>query len=598
MASISSGGSHLLASAARGLFEAVPRRGAYFEQTLRNTLPGSVGKTAATVFSKFTDWEFHKFFNLAGPITAPEFPMSVMIGFFYPFCIGGRLHSGYERAPLVPLSPKEQQKRINKAAQTGEVPNLEPHKDLRELRDVTIRDVLAISIFLFALGPIQAQLQKITENHGSLIPFLKRASLRLHNPLGVAFDYNQPTHPYRLANEGSLLQILKDPFNQNRMPDVLKQELEALEAYEKLPGFKKHAQLLIQAINASGKHLHDEVHLPVTDFIKNKTPQAVLNHLYGGQPNEALAKLSQHMVSLFTDVAGADRHESLSKLTLPQYQQLFNAQHQGINQRFEAALTTLEEAHPSDKPSALKALLDKLKGQDLPDLKDLQAFEDFSFNKHGAINKYLKEVLGLEGEGFGKAFQIHWDALTELRNLLPQRHALHQAQALLENPEVAPGIFKGLKSAMAKAYEAVGNNAQSHISQLEGFIKGHNGFIGKKLFGCIPMERLKPRQMLIKFANGLRTPADWVGLMIIVALLGYFPVWFNDKLTRYLFERKHGQAPPSPVLQPFVQPGPVFNKPSATLPTVNALTAAYVLKQQTLPPQLNQAAANPFTPAY
>ncbi|MCE2930632.1 MAG: hypothetical protein LW809_04515 [Vampirovibrionales bacterium] len=149
--------------------KSIPTKGTHFADRLnaqaRNTSnPASkaVQMSTAKMASLFTDSvEFAKFEKtpeLFGA-TIPKLPLTFLILMFFGSMTPARMHSEYLRAPKVDEDGD------------GEA---EGH-DYRAIRDVLIRDVTSISLFLFALEPVKHAMLAKKQKDGTLFSFGKSA---------------------------------------------------------------------------------------------------------------------------------------------------------------------------------------------------------------------------------------------------------------------------------------------------------------------------------------------------------------------------------------------------------------------------------------
>lgn len=190
-----------------------------------------------------------------------------------------------------------------------------------------------------------------------------------------------------------------------------------------------------------------------------------------------------------------------------------------------------------ENPKVLQAILNEKSGSGL---------------KH-AVDKLHDN--GLEKLGFPEVSQA-LKALKESVHKLVAEHGAKKDVAKLA--ETTFGHFdaadKAVKTTLEKAYVNGANQALNAAKDLQGEIKG----------------------ALKNYAKVRRLPSDVVSFAIIIGLIGWFPVWFNNLWNKRQFEKKQAekaahQNPPQPVNQAL--PG-MQGQLSPFRPAVQGLPAA------------------------
>ena len=551
----------LSSQAADWTFQTLPRRSGYLAQSIRNANIPVISHVGSGLVEASTQLDYERVFKepvlMGANISAP--PIGALISMLYLGAIGGRISSAIMRAPDLGNG----------------------HKDYREVRDVLIRDLSAISVFLFGLEPIQQRLYKQVEKKGTLLPWPFKpnpAKIRILQN-GHVIPPDLANHPYHLGNEGSLLKFIHDPMNRSGLVPVINKELKHFWPYSKSPDFQQAVDRFATTSQQLVKQFDDQFEHQLDVALKTQQAGQIV------RPGWDLDAVRQVVFS----------QPELNTLNTFQ-----KAQQSGLLAGLKTRLTGLQHAAQSEINSLagshpLGNLLANLE-QDLT-VEQLTQLEAFANNKQGLLNQHLKQTLGLQGADFRKAFEAHTNTLTKLTSLLPERNATQQAIEAFEHEALGPQLVQQLEGLLEKSAEAI-----KHLDSIDDAAKAMTkqfGRIAENPLGFLPRRFAKhtfsSRKFLSVFAGKLRAPADWGGMMVVAVLLGYAPVWLNDVLTRFLYARRHKQA--SAAHEPRVpQPqAPVAATPSASNSEVSS-TQASTSSTQLRSVQKVQATVQPTTP--
>jgi hypothetical protein len=507
-----------LVKAARALMEALPRRGAYLAQTIKDTNLPVLSNVGASLVNYGSGLEFTTFEKIPelGGLTVSKTPKAVLVLALFAFCMGGRIDAAVKRAPVVQQAD----------GGGGGSANGKPKKDLREVRDILIRDFTAMTVFLFGLEVLQDAVRKQFEATGRVVPFgpknrVPRLSIFQQPSITKAaslIHYQTHLHPYQLHSVNSLLHILERPINRNNVVGVLQQEFASYKGLQENPVWQRLTQRILNHAEQVGIHLNT-----LDETVQQALQQgATASRLKGSNALPLLRRAFLNTANMETGLLNAPA------TLLKHLQQEASV----LEQQVEGHLQAL--THPSASP--LSALLLQLKAGWSDE--GAQALEAFASNKQGVLNQHLLNHLGFNPKetglkasaGFKQAFTHHWEGLKTLQELLPQWHAKQQAIALLNHSHSA----STLTEVLGKASEQSGllHNAVSELEEALG-----NTVLSKKWFNAIkiPGTALQPKNILVKAAQTSRASGDWLALCFILGALGLAPVWLNRVLNDALY---------------------------------------------------------------
>jgi hypothetical protein len=266
--------------------------------------------------------KFEKTPELLG-VTIPKLPLTFCILMFFGSMMPARMHSEYLRAPDKDTN--------NDGISKG--------KDYRAIRDVIIRDVASISLFLFALDPVNHALLQKRQRDGALFSVGKSKQPSLMMMMNPTLN---PRHGHHSIDYPSLDQLYalsaKAPetfAKLSAMDEANDQMHQALERYIKsYPFLKKGSQTYSQIL---------------------KNP-----HASPRQKKEAAFKLkfhdtlSQHSEGLLAHVQALDARKALLKIKL---QEALPASQRGtLNANPQALIRQLFELEGLERQADVDAL--------------------------------------------------------------------------------------------------------------------------------------------------------------------------------------------------------------------------------------------------
>ena len=534
-----------MVKAADWTYQTLPKRAGYLAQTVSNKKIPVVSPVVSGTINYLVNNDYKNFYKTPEllNVTVAEMPIGPLMVMFYGFMTPARIHSAIERAPI---------------KKNGE-------KDYREVRDVLIRDMTAVTIFLFGLDALNKVMWKGTQEHGRMlsatplakrIPGIKQAFMDtpakvkiLEN--GKAVDYLEMSQRFRLNNEGNLIQIAQDPVNREGLPHVIEKDLKSFKAYQERPDFR-----------AAVDHLQEEF-VKTSDSLRKLDSHVFQNYLEElPNQNAIIGRNLDALRQTLFDHPKVTLNDKVQQLTPSILKEELQGELTELQTSIDSKLSALE----APKGSQLDHLLTRLINGEEAALGDLA---DFANNKRGLINKHLTQVKELKSGSpeFRKAFDLHWDTLNEFGTKFPLLHSKKQSLQLLEHQVHGPALVKYLKESFAQA-----KTAMASLERLETVVK--NGApVEKKLFGLMHLETLEPRDFIGNFAKKMRAPADWMSLVFIIAALGYAPVSFNDVLTDFLFKRKYGEEDGSEVTESKASKSEAALSPAASTQSLAPSTA-------------------------
>jgi hypothetical protein len=580
----------VLAPVADGWFGTLPKRMEYLAQTYRNgngPLPFAqtgfvkeVGARSVEYLSSFDYKKFHKTPELGG-LVVPQMPITPLIIMFYVGMIPGRMHSAFERAPEKP----------------------DGTKDYREIRDVVMRDVMSIALFLFGLEIMTAanmrQVQQKGRIFGGVTPqrlqlldggstfWSQHPRLPLQEKIKLLEGKNAYSHQalstlYHLHNEGNLVQWAAHPINrQGLAPLVGRVQARYAKQAEAHP-----------AVGQAFTHLQRKLHALASAADKVDATLDRGRQAFAHSANEAYYNALDPLREQLFALPFFNRASTAHNVTLAQVTQHLQQAHFGSQQALQ---TTLGSIHARGNTELANLLQDVAEGKGQGLSERLAAFAN---NADKRIDKHLLSTLGLKrgSTAFKQEFDHLWESLHALQGQAAVAHGQRHLLEVLQHTEHGNVILNGVKNMFNVSQEAM-----QYVDELAHEAKTQD----LKRWSVWPFakEALDPKTMLAKEALLMRTPADWLSLVFIVAMLGYFPVWLNETLTNVLFERKHGGHDPaatSVVLptpaQPSTSTAPLAAMPMASLPMppAGSTTLAHSVGNTPIAHQTLAKQANPF----
>jgi hypothetical protein len=536
-----------------------------------------VGARSVEYLSSFDYKKFHKTPELGG-LVVPQMPITPLIIMFYVGMIPGRMHSAYERAPDKP----------------------DGTKDYREIRDVVMRDVMSIALFLFGLEIMTAANMRQVQQKGRIFGGATSQRLQLLNG-GDAFWSQHPRLPlqekikllqgknafshealssmYHLHNEGNLVQWAAHPINRQGLAPLMGRVQNR---------FAKQAEAH-PAVGQAFTQLQRQLHALAS--AADKVDAALDNgrQAFAHSAKEAYYNAPDPLREQLFALPFFNRANTAKNITLAQLTQHLQQAHATSQQALQ---TTLANIHPQGNTELTQLLHDVAEGKGEGLSERLVAFAN---NADKRIDKHLLNTLGLKrgSSTFKQHFDHLWDSLHTLQAQAAVAHGQRHLLEVLQHPEHGNAILNGVQHMFNVSQEAM-----QHVDELADLAKTHD--IKRWSVWPFAKEGLNPKTMLAKEALLMRTPADWLSLVFIVAMLGYFPVWFNETLTNVLFERKHGgHDTAAPIASATAQPTTAPVAPEATPPVANPLPNVSAIPSHSLgntpiPHQHLAKQANPF----
>ena len=583
----------------------IPLKGKNFADRLnaqaRNTdNPASkaVQMTTAKITSLVTDSvEFAKFEKtpeLFGA-TIPKLPLTFLILMFFGSMTPARIHSEYLRAPEVDKN--------------GDGVN--DGKDFRAIRDVIIRDVTSISLFLFALEPVKHAMLSKKQKDGTLFSLgksTKHTNLMLMNgglnprKAHHAISYPQleqlynltPNAPETLAKLAGMHQANSDlaqPFKEYFQAYPIWHKgvapyLKILENPHATAEAKAEAQFMIQMTDTltSGGH---KIIAHTQDISTAKTYLAThlkdgINALAPNNTTNAMRRTTLNadphsMIRRFFELQGLEKESDIHALTLSKLKNILQADLQDLHQTIQTQ--ALQGELPPEKAylkaatnttdySTFKRELDHV--VKTGDLKDFNLIADKAQDYQHFIDVSTRKVMETNPMKDGKALSY-----SQVFNLLKNEHfaqledsvaSLRAGQNLLDvlNTHHGEGIlnqFKAMYTHSAKAMQEVdGLDSSLKVLQKEGghYLKSSFNLFDskiplplvdwtKKAFKIQTLESLNVRHILSESARNMRSPVDSIGYVLVAAVIGFFPVWLNQFVTETEYRFKKATDAPPPV---------------------------------------------------
>jgi hypothetical protein len=533
------------ANSAEFLYKTHPKRAKYLAATFddrgmpipligQTGLVKTVGSKMAGYLSSMDIHEFYKIPALGG-LTVAELPITALMAYFYIALIPGRIDSAIKRAPTMDNGKK----------------------DYREVGDVMTRDMLSIATFLFGLNILNASMLKAVQQQGHLAPFgLKPANEAKLQILGggPSFWSRWPqlsledkvkklrgeeqfaiSHPdlkdqYFLANEGTLAHLVTNPINRKGIEPLFERERHGLHH------FKGNAYLT-QALDAMSDGFKQVVktanELDTTLAQALQLPGSTQTTANGVQPaTKAYWKALDPVREQLFGLPMLNRHTDVEALTLPEVRH-------AMAERVEHAKTTLDATLAKLEPKgneALAKLLEQVRSGHGEALTD--QLTDWARNNGERINLHLTQHLGLKKGTyeFSQSFDHYWNTLHNLEIQAPVFHARNHALEALTSDHQGPKVLDGVKALFKHSSQAMAS-----LEKLEAVAA--EAKVTRQSINPFKKPEWKPREFLADAAIKMRTPADWLALVFILAALGYFPVWFNETLTNYRFKHDHRPEP-------------------------------------------------------
>jgi hypothetical protein len=576
--------------------KSIPVRGRHFADRLnaqaRNTnnlASKTVQKTTAKITSLVTDSvEFAKFEKtpeLFGA-TIPKLPLTFLILMFFGSMMPARMHSEYLRAPAL----DENKDGIAKG------------HDYRAIRDVLIRDVLSISLFLFALEPVKQAMLAKKQKDGTLFSLgysPKHSSLML---MDGSLNPRKPHHSISYPNIEEIYNLtsqapetLAKLAAMHKANDNLAKPMEDyLQAYplwhEESTSFLKvlqdphstpeeqaKARFMLQfsdALKTKGRSL-----LAHTEELRSAKTH-LRTHLYEaliGLPAEAGATTmrrqtlnadSHTLIRRLFELPGLEKMDAVQQLDSRGLKAILEGDLHALGEKIKVqALVNLPDAQSYLAPATRSADYARFKAHVDLAMKqgDIGAFHlmaDKAMNYQHFIDVCTRQVLSshrTSSEGKPLSYSHVFNTLkNEHFAQLEESIASYRAgQNLLDalKSEHGEGIlthFKAMYTHSANAMKQV-DALDATVKQLQhqgaGYLKTSFNFLGtqiplpavdwiKKQFKLQTLQSLDVRRILSESARNMRSPVDSIGYVLVAAFIGFFPVWLNQVVTETEYRLK------------------------------------------------------------
>jgi hypothetical protein len=505
-------------------------------QALPNTPFKPVAQAGVAVASRFTELmgkaEFQTFCHTpeVGGMVMPELPVLVTFSMFFISMIPSRCVAEYNRAPLI---------------QNPDDPQGKPKQDLRAVRDVLMRDVLSMSLFVFALPVITKFFRNKMQRDGAMLGWsknLKHANLQIMshpwNPLKPreAYSYQELRNSYAVEHGGSevLAQRIGACPDNAEAPKAYQQALKGLSLYDKEPALQEAGHKVVHALEELVHHQHT-----LSQLLPN-APQALMNQYLGRSQN--------HQFKALFALPALQRAASAKALSPQGLQEALTQQQRHLSQQVQQQLATHAlpvEALASHPSTALRQLGQAL--QHVQRTGDSHTYEQFwlqSNNLYGTVDALV------QAKGISKGtpqylpqFSASWQALHRVADLLPQQQATAQVQAALRNPAAAQQALEavqGLYQTSAKAEQAMGK-----LDTVVHHLRQQGKAVGPRCFGVQQLNNFEPRKVLSQHVLNTRSLPDVSAFIFVTGVIGYFPVWLNQVVTEWEYKLKHKGAEPN-----------------------------------------------------
>ena len=527
-----------------------------------------------------TNFDHFSFTPELGGFTIPHLPLMATLIMFYGFMMPARVDSELKRADN--LTPQEQANEgfLNKGVRqiiklfyregtikTDSKTNLDNNVntvDVRPVRDVIIRDMLSISLFLFALEPAQQLLRVKKQNDGGLFSFGK------NNTQPVLAIMDRPWSPNREMEAWSYEKT-------NRLYQL--NNLKATENFANLFGgntYNRHsAEIFRRAVTPVNLYTEDATFKTATDETIGQL------HQIGTRQNaltNAFKKYYQDYELTHKKQLGIDENLALSLLfeKLPTLKNHENVETFAPDNLIAEVVTAKEIIQQKIKDSLTVA------GFDLGALENLKAGESGKGVHHthkpfaesflkayhegdreayhkmmllaSNVGGFVDSVVEKQGKSgsesrfdrYGKA----WGSLQGLQDLLPQYHLLRHTETMLieETPTTQAsetGFLAGVKGLFSHSKQALAGIEQLDLITKKARSSGKAVGV-KNLFGKVT-DTFNPTEVFKDFARSMKAPVDWMTFVLVAGVIGFVPVWINQVYTDLEFKLKHAKdkTPPA-----------------------------------------------------
>ncbi|MCS6266087.1 MAG: hypothetical protein H2174_00815 [Vampirovibrio sp.] len=527
-----------------------------------------------------TNFDHFSFTPELGGFTIPHLPLMATLIMFYGFMMPARVDSELKRADN--LTPQEQANEgfLNKGVRqiiklfyregtikTDSKTNPDNNVntvDVRPVRDVIIRDMLSISLFLFALEPAQQLLRVKKQNDGGLFSFGKNNTQpvlaimdRPWSPNGEmeAWSYEKTNRLYQLNNlkaTENFANLFGGNTYNRHSAEIFRRAVTPINLYTEDATFKTATDGTIGQLHQIGTRQN-----ALTNAFKKYYQDHELTHKkqLGIDENLALSLLFEKLPTL----KNHENVETFAQVAL--IAEVVKAK-EIIQQKIKDSLTVagfdlgaLESlkagesgkgVHHTHKPFAESFLKAYHEG-------DREAYHKMMLlasNVGGFVDSVV-EKQGKSGsesrfDRYGKA----WGSLQGLQDLLPQYHLLRHTETMLkeESPTTRAsetGFLAGVKGLFSHSKQALAGIEQLDLITKKARSSGKAVGV-KNLFGKVT-DTFNPTEVFKDFARSMKAPVDWMTFVLVAGVIGFVPVWINQVYTDLEFKLKHAKdkTPPA-----------------------------------------------------
>jgi hypothetical protein len=573
----------------------------------------AVASPLATLLAKGTktDFDHFSFTPELGGFTIPHLPLMATLIMFYGFMMPARVDSELKRADN--LTPQEQANEgfvnngirhiiklfyrdgtIKTDSKTNPDNNVNT-VDVRPVRDVIIRDMLSISLFLFALEPAQQLLRVKKQHDGGLFSFGKNNTQpvlaimdRPWGPNGEmeAWSYEKTNRLYQLNNlkaTENFANLFGGNTYNRHSAEIFRRAVTPVNLYTEDAAFKTFTDETIGQLHQLGTRQN-----ALTNAFKTHYQTHELTHKkqLGIDENLSLSLLFEKLPTLKSH----DNVEAFTQDAL--IAEVVTAKDQ-IDQKIKDSLTVagfdlgaLENlkagesgkgVHHTHKPFAESFLKAYHEG-------DREAYHKMMLLASN-VGGFVDSVVEKQGKNgsesrfnrYGKA----WKSLQGLQDLLPQYHLLRHTETMLkeESPTITAsetGFLAGIKGLFSHSKQALAGIKQLDLitkkARSSGKAVGVKNWLGKVT------DTFNATEVFKDFARSMKAPVDWMTFVLVAGVIGFVPVWINQVYTDLEFKLKHAKDKKPPAeLAPLEKDLEVFDylpivPKSGTKPVPTAIT--------------------------
>ena len=537
----------------------------------------------ATLLAKGTktDFDHFSFTPELGGFTIPHLPLMATLIMFYGFMVPARVDSELKRADNLTSQEQANEGFLNKGVRqiiklfyregtiktdpkSGNPDNNVNTVDVRPVRDVIIRDMLSISLFLFALEPAQQLLRVKKQNDGGLFSFGKNNTQpvlaimdRPWGPNGEmeAWSYEKTNRLYQLNNlkaTENFANLFGGNTYNRQSAEIFRRAVTPVNLYMEDAAFKTATDETIGQLHQLGTHQN-----ALTNAFKKYYQDHELTHKkqLGIDENLALSLLFEKLPTL-------KNHKNVETFAQDALIDEVVTAKEIIQQKIKDSLTVagfdlgvLESlkagesgkgVHHTHKPFAESFL----KAYNEGDREAYHKMMLLASNVGGFVDSVV-EKQGKNGsesrfDRYGKA----WKSLQGLQDLLPQYHLLRHTETMLQEESPATGanetgFLSGIKGLFSHSKQALVGIEQLDLitkkARNSGKAVGVKNWLGKVT------DTFNATEVFKEFARSMKAPVDWMTFVLVAGVIGFVPVWINQVYTDLEFKLKHAndKKPPA-----------------------------------------------------